>query len=115
MSVDSPTHLTDGQLGALRDELDDAAALVGLLRDVSGRIIVNGFPTGVEVCPSMHHGGPFPATSDSRTTSVGTAAIRRFLRPICYQGFPQTLLPDELKDGNPCEVLRLVDGEWSRE
>ncbi|NRA95642.1 MAG: aldehyde dehydrogenase (NADP(+)) [Planctomycetes bacterium] len=109
----------DGQLTATvhgtNDELDDAAALVGLLRDVSGRVIVNGFPTGVEVCPSMHHGGPFPATSDSRTTSVGTAAIRRFLRPICYQGFPQTLLPDELKDGNPCEVLRLVDGEWSRE
>ena len=97
------------------DELGDASHLVGLLRNVSGRVIVNGFPTGVEVCPSMHHGGPFPAASDSRSTSVGTAAIRRFLRPACYQGFPQTLLPDELKDGNPCQMLRLVDGEWSRE
>jgi NADP-dependent aldehyde dehydrogenase len=62
----------------------------------------------------MHHGGPFPATTDSRTTSVGTAAIKRFVRPVCYQDFPQGSLPDELKDGNPLDIFRLVDGEWVR-
>lgn len=71
--------------------------LVSVLRLKVGRIIVNGFPTGVEVCPAMHHGGPFPATTDSRFTSVGTRAIQRFLRPICYQNVPDALLPAELR------------------
>ncbi|MAG56175.1 MAG: aldehyde dehydrogenase (NADP(+)) [Planctomycetes bacterium] len=99
-------HATDADLLGAGD-------LVALLRDCSGRLVLNGFPTGVEVCPSMHHGGPWPATSDVRTTSVGTAAVRRFLRPFCYQGFPQHLLPDELKDGNPLGIMRLVDGAWT--
>ena len=70
----------------------------------------NGFPTGVEVCHSMNHGGPIPATTDSRTTSVGTAAIKRFLRPVCYQNFPKEALPKALKNGNNAKIWRLVDG-----
>jgi len=64
---------------------------------------------------AMVHGGPFPATTDSRTTSVGTTAITRFVRPVCYQNFPEHLLPDELKDGNPLKIWRLVDGNLTKE
>ena len=71
---------------------------------------MNGFPTGVEVCHAMVHGGPYPATSDSRATSVGTYSIYRFVRPVCYQDFPQAALPDELKNENPLGIWRLVDG-----
>ncbi|MHC9038296.1 aldehyde dehydrogenase (NADP(+)), partial [Cobetia marina] len=71
----------------------------------------NGWPTGVEVCDAMVHGGPWPATSDSRTTSVGTAAIHRFLRPVCYQDLPDALLPPELKHDASSDISRLVDGE----
>ena len=74
-------------------------------------MLINGFPTGVEVCHSMVHGGPFPATTDSRTTSVGTLAINRFVRPVSYQNFPDELLPNELKDNNPLAIWRLVNGE----
>jgi alpha-ketoglutaric semialdehyde dehydrogenase len=74
---------------------------------------VNGWPTGVEVGHAMVHGGPFPATSDGRTTSVGTLAIRRFLRPVCYQDLPDGLLPQALQDANPLSVPRLVDGKRS--
>nr|WP_228199036.1 ketoglutarate semialdehyde dehydrogenase [Acinetobacter sichuanensis] len=77
----------------------------------AGRILCNGFPTGVEVCHAMVHGGPFPATSDARTTSVGTAAINRFLRPVCYQDFPEDLLPTSLKSENPLKLVRLIDGQ----
>ena len=76
----------------------------------AGRLIVNGWPTGVEVCHAMQHGGPWPATSDARFTSVGSAALERFIRPVCYQDVPQSLLPDALKDGNPLGILRLVEG-----
>ncbi|MCY1379336.1 Alpha-ketoglutaric semialdehyde dehydrogenase [compost metagenome] len=76
-----------------------------------GRIIVNGWPTGVEVGHAMVHGGPFPATSDTRTTSVGTLAINRFLRPVAYQNLPQELLPAPLQDTNPWELNRRIDGE----
>jgi alpha-ketoglutaric semialdehyde dehydrogenase len=96
-------------------ELEEYVDLVDLLESRVGRVIINGFPTGVEVCPSMHHGGPFPATTDVRTTSVGTAAIQRFARPICYQDFPPASLPDELKNENPLKILRLVNGHWTRE
>jgi alpha-ketoglutaric semialdehyde dehydrogenase len=106
-------HLT-ATLHHSGSELEEYAQLVDLLESRVGRLIIDGFPTGAEVCPSMHHGGPFPATTDVRTTSVGTAAIQRFARPICYQGFPQASLPDELKDGNPLNILRLVNGEWTR-
>jgi NADP-dependent aldehyde dehydrogenase len=77
-----------------------------------GRILVNGWPTGVEVCHAMVHGGPYPATSDSRVTSVGTLAIERFLRPVCYQDVPQNLLPPELRDDATSRLRRLVDGQY---
>ena len=92
-------------------DLQDHRKLVAILERKVGRLLFNGFPTGVEVCPSMQHGGPYPATTDSRTTSVGTAAIDRFARPICYQDFPQAALPDELKDANPRGIWRIVDGQ----
>ena len=93
----------------------DAARLLPVLEEKAGRILVNGFGTGVEVADAMVHGGPFPATSDGgRTTSVGTLAIRRFLRPVCYQDFPPELLPDALRDGNPAGINRIVDGTPGR-
>ncbi len=88
-----------------------ARRLVPVLERKVGRILVNGWPTGVEVSHAMIHGGPFPATSDSRTTSVGSLAIRRFLRPVCYQNLPQDLLPAELRDDEDLGVPRLVDGK----
>jgi NADP-dependent aldehyde dehydrogenase len=78
----------------------------------AGRILVNGWPTGVEVSPAMVHGGPYPATSDSRTTSVGTLAIERFLRPVCYQDMLETLLSPELRDDNPLTLRRMIDGKY---
>ncbi len=89
--------------------------LVAILERKAGRLVVNSFPTGVEVCHAMVHGGPYPATSDSRTTSVGTQAIYRFARPVCYQDFPQAALPDELKNGNPLGIMRLVNGVYTRD
>ncbi|MDB4915621.1 MAG: aldH, partial [Gemmatimonadetes bacterium] len=80
-----------------------------------GRLLFNGFPTGVEVGHAMQHGGPYPASTDSRTTSVGTAAIVRFARPLCYQNFPSDALPLELQDANPLGVWRLVDGSLTRD
>ncbi|MGE8068647.1 aldehyde dehydrogenase (NADP(+)) [Pseudomonas sp. NPDC089569] len=107
-------HL-EGQLTAtlhLDDaDQDSARALLPVLERKAGRLLVNGWPTGVEVCDAMVHGGPFPATSDPRTTSVGTAAILRFLRPVCYQDFPDTLLPTALRHGNPLQLRRLLDGQ----
>ena len=96
-------------------DLADHAWLVAILEEKAGRVIVNGFPTGVEVCPSMQHGGPYPATTDSRSTSVGTAAIYRFARPVAYQNFPQSALPPELQDPNPRGLWRLVDGAMTKE
>ncbi|MCB4767548.1 aldehyde dehydrogenase (NADP(+)) [Ancylobacter sp. Lp-2] len=87
-----------------------AAELVPVLEEKAGRILANGWPTGVEVCHAMVHGGPFPATSDPRSTSVGTLAIRRFLRPVCYQDLPEALLPPAVRDGNPLRLPRLLDG-----
>ncbi|MCI0665811.1 MAG: aldehyde dehydrogenase (NADP(+)), partial [Acidobacteria bacterium] len=77
--------------------------------------IFNGFPTGVEVCASMHHGGPYPATTDAHFTSVGTAAIERFARPISYQNFPQEALPVELQNVNQRGIWRLVDNQLTKE
>eukprot|EP01034_Spumella_vulgaris_P038727 gene38727-47828_t len=85
------------------------ALLSGLVRKV-GRILANGFPTGVEVSTAMVHGGPFPATADGRSTSVGTGAINRFLRPVCYQNLAQALLPVELREDNPLAIWRRRDG-----
>jgi alpha-ketoglutaric semialdehyde dehydrogenase len=87
-----------------------AAALLPILERKAGRILFNGYPTGVEVAHAMVHGGPFPATSDSRSTSVGASAIDRFLRPVCYQNLPPELLPQALQDANPLRLSRLVDG-----
>ncbi len=103
-------HLT-ATLWATDDDLDEYAELIAILERKVGRLIINGFPTGVEVCHAMIHGGPFPATTDSRTTSVGTAAITRFSRPVCYQNFPDNFLPDELKNDNPLSIWRLINGE----
>lgn len=93
------------------NDLQQAGNLLQLLERKAGRLIINGFPTGVEVCPSMNHGGPYPATTDVRFTSVGTAALARFVRPICYQDFPAAQLPDALKAGNPLGIRRLVNGQ----
>jgi 2,5-dioxopentanoate dehydrogenase len=107
-----------GQLTATihldRDDVPTAKHLVPILERKAGRLLVNGFPTGVEVAHAMVHGGPFPATSDSRTTSVGTSAIERFLRPVCYQDFPADLLPEALADANPLELWRRKNGELVR-
>ena len=89
--------------------------LVAILRHKVGRLIFNQFPTGLEVCPSMQHGGPYPATTDSRFTSVGAFAIKRFARPVCYQNFPEAALPAELRNQNPRRLWRLVDGKLTRE
>ncbi|MDB5959701.1 MAG: ketoglutarate semialdehyde dehydrogenase [Massilia sp.] len=88
--------------------------LIECLEQKAGRLLVNGTPTGVEVCEAMVHGGPYPATSDARGTSVGTLAIDRFLRPVCYQNYPDELLLPALQGHNPLGLLRLVNGEQRR-
>ncbi|HEU4386974.1 MAG TPA: aldehyde dehydrogenase (NADP(+)) [Blastocatellia bacterium] len=108
----------EGQLTATvhgtEEDLVEFRDLIAVLETRVGRLVFNGFPTGVEVCHSMVHGGPFPATSDGRSTSVGTRAIYRFTRSVCYQGFPNPALPDELKDENPLGIWRLVDGQLTK-
>jgi NADP-dependent aldehyde dehydrogenase len=105
----------EGQLTAtLQIEQEDyelARKLLPTLERKAGRILANGYPTGVEVCHAMVHGGPYPATSDSRATSVGAMAIERFLRPVCYQDLPVALLPEALHDENPLKLLRILDGK----
>jgi 2,5-dioxopentanoate dehydrogenase len=107
----------EGQLTAtLQMDAADAGIarrLIPILELKAGRILANGWPTGVEVGHAMVHGGPFPATSDSRTTSVGSLAIRRFLRPVCYQSLSSELLPAELRDDSPLGLPRLLDGKRS--
>ncbi|MEX2502448.1 MAG: aldehyde dehydrogenase (NADP(+)), partial [Trueperaceae bacterium] len=102
-------HLT-ATIHATESELEEHQELVRVLERKVGRLIVDGYPTGVDVSSAMQHGGPYPATTDVRTTSVGTAAIHRFARPVAYQAFPQALLPPELRDGNPLGIRRSVDG-----
>ncbi|WP_258909851.1 aldehyde dehydrogenase (NADP(+)) [Pseudomonas putida] len=97
------------------DDLRAFASLVPLLERKAGRLLLNGYPTGVEVSDAMVHGGPYPATSDARGTSVGTLAIDRFLRPVCFQNYPDALLPDALKNANPLGIARLLDGVNSRD
>jgi len=107
-------HLSGQLTASLHLEAEDvpvAARLMPVLERKVGRIVVNGFPTGVEVSYAMVHGGPFPATSDNRTTSVGATAIERFLRPVCYQDVPESLLPEALRDSNPLSLWRLRDGQ----
>lgn len=97
-----------------KHELPHHRILLGELQKTVGRLILNAVPTGVEVCHAMQHGGPWPATTDGRFTSVGTAAIRRFVRPVAFQGFPEEILPPALQDGNPLGIWRMVDGEMAR-
>jgi len=112
-------HGLRGQLTATLivedSELNTLNEVLALLEQEVGRVRFNGYPTGVEVCDAMVHGGPYPATSDPRGTSVGTLAIDRFLRPVCYQNCPDSLLPDALKNANPLSIARLVDGVSSRD
>lgn len=108
-----------GQLTATliaeHDDLSTFTELLNVLEVKVGRVLLNGYPTGVEVCDAMVHGGPYPAASDARGTSVGTLAINRFLRPVCYQNCPDDFLPEALKNANPLGIQRLVDGVSSRE
>jgi NADP-dependent aldehyde dehydrogenase len=103
-------HLTATILGD-EDDLAASAELIQILEQKAGRLIFNAFPTGVEVTHAMVHGGPYPATSDPRFTSVGSLAIYRFARPVCFQSFPQSALPPELQDANPLGIRRLRDGK----
>lgn len=97
-------------LHADTQELADNADLLAILEDKAGRLLINGFPTGVEVGHAIVHGGPYPATSDGQSTSVGSRAINRFVRPVCFQNFPDAALPLELQESNPLKIRRLVDG-----
>jgi len=91
------------------------SSILGKATEIAGRVLMNGVPTGVEVCHAMQHGGPFPSTTDSRFTSVGATAVRRFVRPVCWQNWEHDLLPDELKDGNPLNIWRLKDKQWTKD
>jgi alpha-ketoglutaric semialdehyde dehydrogenase len=97
------------------EELSEFPELIEVLRSKVGRIIFNGYPTGVEVSYAMHHGGPYPATTDAKFTSVGATAIYRFVRPICYQDFPDSVLPVELQNANPRGLWRVVDGQLTQD
>jgi len=107
-------HLTATIFGTEQDLLE-YTDLIAILENKVGRLVFNGFPTGVEVSDAMVHGGPYPATSDGRTTSVGSLAILRFARPVCYQSFPDAALPEELMDANPLGIWRMIDGHLTRE
>ena len=106
-------HLTATVFGTDAD-FEEYSDLIAILEKKVGRIILNGYPTGVEVCPSMVHGGPFPATTASQSTSVGTNAIKRFARPICFQDYPEALLPAALQNDNPLDLWRLVNGAFTK-
>ena len=112
-------HSLHGQLtGTIIGTSDDFKQFqncIDIIVSKVGRVIYNGIPTGVEVCDAMMHGGPFPATTFAHFTSVGTEAIKRFLRPVCYQDCPQEFLPDALKDENPLNIMRKINGEFTRE
>ncbi len=111
-------HL-EGQLTstlmATENDIQSNNDLVEAVKNICGRFVLNGVPTGVEVCLSMHHGGPFPATTDSRFTSVGADGIKRFARPLAFQNWSNTLLPDELKGENPLGIWRTINNELTRD
>jgi len=106
-------HLTATVHGT-EDDLVAYADLIRILETKVGRIVFNGFPTGIEVCAAMHHGGPYPATTDSHFTSIGTGAIFRFARPICYQNFPDSALPEPLRNRNVGGAWRLIDNRFTQ-
>ena len=107
-------HLT-ATIHVTREDLAEYKDLLELLQKKVGRLVFNGFPTGVEVCAAMHHSGPYPATTDVRSTSVGAYAIKRFARPVCFQNFPQRSLPVELQDENRLGIWRIVDSKVTRD
>lgn len=107
-------QLTTSLMGTDKD-FADHASLLDIAPSIAGRVVFNGVPTGVEVCPSMVHGGPFPASTDSRFTAVGINGVKRWVRPVCYQNCPDALLPDELKASNPLQIWRLVNNEWTKQ
>ncbi len=117
--IEEVTRSLGGQLTlsvmAGEKDLVNYHEIIGTLSDLAGRLVMNNVPTGVEVCAAMQHGGPFPASTDSRFTSVGTAAIYRFTRPVAWQDWADALLPDELKNGNPLNIFRLIDQKWTKE
>lgn len=104
----------DGSLSATLhgtpEDLAEFSELIEVLQTKVGRLVINGYPTGLEVCPSLHHGGPYPATTHSHFTSIGLSAFLRFVRPLCFQDVPEMLLPEELRDSNPRGIWRLVNG-----
>ena len=102
-------------LMATDEEVKEHPALVETLQDICGRFVLNGAPTGVEVALAMHHGGPYPATTDSRFTAVGADGIKRFARPVCYQGWSDDLLPQELKNKNPLQLWRTVNNALTKD
>lgn len=99
---------------ATENDVADYAEVIDIQQSLAGRVLLNNAPTGVEVCAAMVHGGPYPATTDARFTSVGTDAIKRWVRPVALQNFSDTMLPDALKDGNPLNILRLVNNDYTR-
>jgi NADP-dependent aldehyde dehydrogenase len=107
-------HLT-ATIHGTDEDLREYRELVEILEQKAGRLVFNGFPTGVEVGHAIVHGGPYPATSDGQSTSVGSQAIYRFARPVCFQNFPSAELPEELKDGNPMGIWRLKDGALTKD
>ncbi len=107
-------QLTTSLMGTEND-FREHSDLVTMAAEIAGRVVFNNVPTGVEVCPSMVHGGPFPATTDSRFTSVGIQSVKRWVRSVCYQNCPQSLLPRELADSNPLHIWRLLNNEWTKD
>ena len=112
-------HQLQGQLTATlmatENDVLQNELLVEAVKNICGRFILNNVPTGVEVCLSMQHGGPFPATTDSRFTSVGADGIKRFARPMAFQNWPDNILPDELKNSNPLKIWRTVNNALTKE
>ena len=104
-----------GTIIAEQTEISAYTDIIAALQLRVGRIIYNGVPTGVEVCPSMVHGGPYPSSTDSRFTAVGVDSIKRWVRPFSFQNWPNQQLPDELKNGNPLNIFRSINGQRSKE
>ncbi|MBI1375428.1 MAG: aldehyde dehydrogenase family protein [Phycisphaera sp.] len=125
VSCDEPSDIIEvasnleGHLSATihgtEQDLADHAHLVRILEKKVGRLVFNGFPTGIEVCHAMHHGGPYPASSDPHFTSIGAGSIFRWVRPVCYQSFPDAALPPELRNKNERGIWRKIDGETTRD
>ena len=118
LQLEQVLNSLQGQLTATvmaeKEELPYYKQITDKLAMLAGRVILNGPPTGVEVGNAIQHGGPFPATSDSRFTSVGTGAIKRFVRPVCWQNWNEDMLPDELKTDNPLKIWRLFNNQWTK-